>query len=56
MARTCAQVRDSYAAYAAAAWMQRADLNGSLPQFLNPPLKPEERQLAAIEGWILGVV
>jgi len=34
----------------------RADLNGSLLQFLNPPLQPEERQLAAIEGWILGVV
>ncbi len=47
---------DSQAAYAAAAWLQRADLNGSLLQFLNPPLEPEERQLAAIEGWILGVV
>jgi hypothetical protein len=47
---------DSQAAYTAAAWLQRADLNGSLLQFLNPPLEPEERQLAAIEGWILGVV
>lgn len=47
---------DSQAAYAAAAWLQRADLNGSLLQFLNPPLDPEERQLAAIEGWILGIV
>ena len=47
---------DSQAAYAAAAWLQRADLNRSLLQFLNPPLEPEERQLAAIEGWILGVV
>jgi hypothetical protein len=47
---------DSQAAYAAEAWMQRADRNGSLSQFLNPPLEPEERKLAAIEGWILGVV
>ena len=47
---------DSEAAYATAAWPQRADLNGSLSQFLNPPLEADERQLAAIEGWILGVV
>jgi len=47
---------NSQAAYATAAWLQRADLNGSLSQYLNPPLEPEERQLAAIEGWILGVV
>ena len=47
---------DSQAAYAAAAWLQRADLNGSLLQFLNPLLEPEERQLAAVKGWILGIV
>ena len=46
---------DSQAAYAAAAWMQRADRDGSLAQFLDPSLEPEERQLAAVEGWILGV-
>ena len=27
-------------------------IDGSLPHFLNPPLEPDERQLAAIEGWI----
>jgi hypothetical protein len=47
---------DSQAAYAAAAWLQGADLNGSLPQSLNPPLEPEEPKVAAIDGWILGVV
>jgi len=47
---------DCQAAYAAAAWLQRADLNGSLVRFLQPPLTPKERELAAIEGWILGVV
>jgi len=39
-----------------AAWLQRADLNGSLETFLNPPLTPEERGVAAMEGWILGVL
>jgi hypothetical protein len=38
---------DEQAAYAVAAWLQRADLK--------PPLTPEERQLADIEGWILGI-
>jgi hypothetical protein len=47
---------DSHAAYAAAAWMKRADLNGSLATFLNPPLERHERLVAEIEGWILGVV
>ena len=43
---------DCQAADAAAAWMQMADMGGSLSQFLNPPLEPGERKLAAIEGWI----
>jgi len=47
---------DEHAAYATAAWLQRADLNGSLGGFFHPPLTPEERDVAAIEGWILGVV
>jgi hypothetical protein len=47
---------DVQAAYAAAAWLQRADLNGSLSGFLNPKLTAEERGIAKIEGWILGVV
>jgi hypothetical protein len=29
---------DEQAAFAAAAWLQRADLNGSLESFLNPPV------------------
>ena len=47
---------DEQAAYAAAAWLQRADLNGSLGTFLHPPLTPDEREVANIEGWILEVV
>ena len=46
---------DQHAAYAVAAWLQRADLNGSLPQFFNPALTAQERTVALVEGWILGV-
>lgn len=38
-----------------AAWLSRADRNGSLAAFLNPDLSPPERTLAQVEGWILGV-
>ena len=47
---------DEHAAYTTAAWLQRADLNGSLGSYWNPPLTPEEREVAIVEGWILGVV
>lgn len=47
---------DEHAAYAAAAWLQRADRNGSLGTCWSPPLTPEERLVADVEGWILGVV
>jgi hypothetical protein len=47
---------DQHAAYATAAWLQRADLNGLLERYFNPALEPEEREIAHIEGWILGVV
>jgi hypothetical protein len=41
---------------AVAAWLQRADVNDSLGCYFNPPLTPEEREVAAVEGWIIGVV
>ena len=43
------------AAYAVSAWFQRADQNGTLGSYFNPPLAPEEREVADVEGWILGV-
>lgn len=46
---------DQHAAFAAAAWLQRADRSDSLARFLHPPLDPAERWQAEIEGWILGV-
>jgi hypothetical protein len=47
---------DEQAAYAVTVWLQRADQNGSFANYLNPPQKPEERGVAAVEVWILGVV
>jgi molybdate transport system substrate-binding protein len=46
---------DQHDAYCAAAWLRRADRDGSLAGFLNPCLTPPERALAQVEGWILGV-
>jgi hypothetical protein len=36
--------------------LQRADRDGSLDGFLRPNLMPDEREIARLEGWILGVV
>jgi hypothetical protein len=46
---------DQHDAYSVAAWLRGADLDGSLKEFLNPPLTPAERAVAQIEGWILGI-
>jgi hypothetical protein len=46
---------DEQAAFATAAWLQRADRNGSLAGFFRPNLTPEQLRIAGIEGWILGV-
>ena len=47
---------DEQAAYAVSAWLQRADQSGSLGSYFNPPLTEEERKIADVEGWILGVI
>jgi hypothetical protein len=46
---------DQHDAFSVAAWMRRADLDGTLPEFLAPSLVPEEQTAAQIEGWILGI-
>lgn len=46
---------DQHDAYCIAAWMSRADNEGSLATFLKPDLSPAERAVAPVEGWILGV-
>ncbi|MGH9318754.1 MAG: hypothetical protein ACRD3V_02555, partial [Vicinamibacteria bacterium] len=45
---------DQHDAYAVAAWMRRSDLEDKLGSFLDPSLDPEEREIASVEGWILG--
>jgi hypothetical protein len=46
---------DQHDAYSIAAWLRRADHDGSLAAFLKPVLTPSERTVAQVEGWILGV-
>lgn len=46
---------DQHDAYSIARWLRESDLNGSLAQFLDPSLTPEERTIAGLEGWILGL-
>jgi len=46
---------DQHDAYSIAAWLSRAERDGSLAGFLNPDLTPPERTVARVEGWILGV-
>jgi hypothetical protein len=47
---------DQQDAYAVSAWLRRADLSGTLETFLKPSLTPQEKTVASIEGWILGVL
>jgi len=42
-------------AYAAAEWLRRSDLDGSLERFFSPSLTAQERTVAEMEGWILGI-
>lgn len=46
---------DQHDAYSVAEWMRQADTNGTLPGFFEPALTGEERAVAEIEGWILGI-
>jgi hypothetical protein len=46
---------DQHDAYSVAAWLSRADHDGSLAAFLKPELARSERTVAEVEGWILGV-
>jgi hypothetical protein len=52
---TAGRTPDHQDAFATAEWLRRADTGGSLETFLSPKLEPDERRVAEIEGWILGV-
>jgi len=47
---------DQQDAFSTAEWLRRADSDGSLEKYFCPELEPHERKIAAIEGWILGVL
>jgi len=42
-------------AYSAARWMRERDVDGTLAEYFQPQLRPAERTLAQLEGWILGL-
>lgn len=46
---------DQHDAYSVAAWLRQADQDGQLARFFKPDLTPQQRTVAGIEGWILGV-
>ena len=46
---------DQHDAFSVAEWLRRADLDGTLAEFFKPDLTPIERQVAQVEGWILGI-
>jgi len=47
---------DQHDAFSVAAWLARADLDGSLAAYLKPDLTAQELTVAQVEGWILGVL
>ncbi|MCB1245490.1 MAG: hypothetical protein KDN04_22450 [Verrucomicrobiae bacterium] len=46
---------DQHDAYSIARWMQENDSVGTLTAHFQPQLRPSERTLAQLEGWILGL-
>lgn len=47
---------DQHGAFSIAAWLSRADREGSRAPYLKPDLAPPERAVAQVEGSILGVL
>jgi len=46
---------DQQDAYTIACWLRDADRSGKLSACMQPALSPQDRAVAAVEGWILGV-
>jgi hypothetical protein len=46
---------DQHDAYTVATWLRQADRDGRLQSAITPRLTPQERTVAGVEGWILGV-
>jgi hypothetical protein len=52
---TAGRTADQQDAFAIAEWLRRADCDGSLKRYFSPDVGPDDRKVAEIEGWILGV-
>lgn len=46
---------DQQDAYAVARWLTEADDRGILDRYFDPPLTDEDRRIADLEGWIMGI-
>jgi hypothetical protein len=46
---------DAHDAMCVAQWLKDMDTGGHLTTYFNPPLTAEEREMAKLEGWILGI-
>jgi hypothetical protein len=47
---------DQQDAYAVAEWLRTRDALGALASYFEPTLRDDERAIAAVEGWILGLL
>ncbi len=47
---------DERDAFSIACWLKEKDRNGFLDQYFQPPLTDEEKRIAKLEGWILGIL
>jgi len=47
---------DQQDAYAVAEWLRTRDAAGLLRSYFEPGLTPEEREIAKVEGWVLGIM
>jgi len=49
------ETTDEHDAMCVAQWLKDMDTRGHLTTYFNPPLTDEEREIARLEGWILGI-
>jgi hypothetical protein len=50
------RIADQQDAYAIARWLTEMDERGFLERYFSPPLTDEERRVADLEGWIMGII
>ena len=50
------RTQDQHDAYSVSGWLSYTDQRGQLPEYFNPSLSQEERDIADVEGWILGIM